>query len=364
MSVLVFDYDTLGMIRYILATQRFEDYSVGPLGLNEYLCALSLERVLIQTGLKLPKFQKENPQNIRLNEVVRFLDKKNLVSPAIANKLGEFVDFYDSLMRTDSQANAEKVNSKAKEILDFLCTEAGINQKEELKNRTFQEIATLRTEQSAEEMVKCEIVESDFDDLNRLYKKCPCIQQEIEKRLTTPLKKAQISSFSPNTGGIWLPFVTNETSGNRGHIDGASIGVTFTPIEIRIGLNFGNQAHKSRVKYYEMLLNGELMNELELLNRKATGYCLCDTFWYYHVRNIQSLQWCLTLYGGTRLSIENAIEETKQLEGISLTANKYLVGKVIKRRPEDFTYITKGLIDEISNDLNELYPILARIDKM
>ncbi len=362
MSVLVFDHETLGMIRYILATQRFEEYSVGPLGLSEYLCAFSLERVLIQTALKLPKFEKENPKDMRLFDVVRFLDKKNLVSPTVANKLGEYVDFYDSIMRIGSQAIPEKAGSKAQEILDFLCMEAGINQGEELKNRVFAEIATLKTEQPTEE-AKCEIAESDFDTFSSLYKKGPCIQQEIEKKLTTPLKSAPISNFSPNTGGIWLPFVTNETSGNRGHIDGASIGVFFTPINIRIGLDFGNRSHSDKIRYYDLLLKGELTGEFDLLNRKGTGYCLCDTFWCYYLRNVQSLQWCLTLYGGTKIAIENAIEETKQLQGAPLTANRYLIGKVINRRPEDFTYIVKGLVNEISNDLNELYPILERIKK-
>ena len=155
------------------------------------------------------------------------------------------------------------------------------------------------------------LVESDFDNLDKLYKKCPSLQLEIEKRLTTSLRGAQISGFTPNTGGIWLPFVTPETNGNKAHINGASVGVAFTPVDIRIGLNFGSQAHKCRIKYYEMLLNGELMNEFESLNRKDTGYCLCDTFWHYHIRNLQSLQWCLTLYSSTKITIEKAIEETR-----------------------------------------------------
>ncbi len=145
------------------------------------------------------------------------------------------------------------------------------------------------------------------------------------KKLATPLRGAQITGFTPNTGGIELPFLTFETHDNRALIDRASVGVTFTPVDIRIRLNFGSQAHKYRIRYYEMLLNGELMNEFESLNRKDTGYCLCDTFWHYHNRNLQSLQWCLTLYGSTKINIENAIEETKQLEGTPLTANKYLI---------------------------------------
>jgi hypothetical protein len=182
--------------------------------------------------------------------------------------------------------------------------------------------------------------------------------------LKVPLKRAEISGFTPNTGGIWLPFVTEKTSDRRELMDKASIGVSFTPIDVRIGLNFGARAHRCRIKYYELLLNGELTNALESLSRKATGYCFCDTFWYYHIRNVQSLQWSLTLYGSTKIAIERAIEETKQLEGNPLTANRYLISKVISRNPEDFTYVVKGLIDEISKDLNELYPVLEMIDRI
>jgi hypothetical protein len=363
MSVFVFDQDTIGMIRYILALQRFKEYSVGPQGIDEYLCAVSFNRVLIQTGLKFPKFQKENPGDIRVYEVIRFLEQKSHINPTTAQKLREYADFHDSLIQSTSQTASKKANPKAQEILRFLFTEAGLDQDQELKNRTFEEIATLGTKQSAANENYETLVESDFDNFDKLYEKCPTLQMEIEKRLTASLRGAQISGFTPNTGGIWLPFVTLETHDKRAHIDRASVGVTFTPLDIRIGLNFGTQAHKYRIRYYEMLLNGELMNELESLNRKDTGYCLCDTFWHYHIRNLQSLQWCLTLYGSTKISIENAIEETRQLKGTPLTANKYLISKVIKRSREDFAYILNGVVDEISKTLNELYPTIERINK-
>jgi hypothetical protein len=364
MSVFVFDQDTIDMIRYILALQRFKEYSVGPQGLDEYLCAVTFNRVLIQTGLKFPKFQKENPGEMRVYEVVRFLEQKSHISPTTAKKLREYVDFYDSLMHTSSQPAQKKTEPKAQEILQFLCTEAGVDQDEELKNRTFEDIATLGTRRSPVNEKYEKLVESDFDNLDKLYEKCPALQLEIEKNLTASLRGAQISGFTPHTGGIWLPFVTLETPDNKALVDRASVGVAFTPIDIRVGLNFGSQAHKYRIRYYEMLLNRELINEFESLNRKGTGYCLCDTFWHYHIRNLQSLQWCLTLYGSTKMTIERAIEETRQLEGTPLTANRYLISKVIKRRSEDFAYvIDRGIVDEISKTLNELYPTIERIDK-
>jgi hypothetical protein len=363
MSVFVFDQDTIGMIRYILALQRFKAYSVGPQGIDEYLCAESFNRVLIQTGLKFPKFQKENPRDIRVNEVIRFLEQKSHINPTTAQKLREYVDFHDSLMNTRTEAAPKKANPKAQEILRFLCIEAGLDQDEELRNRTFEEIATLGTKQAPANESYEKLIESDFDNFDKLYEKCPTLQLEIQKKLTTSLRSAPMSGFTPNTGGIWLPFVMHETHDNRAHIDRASVGVTFTPLDIRIGLNFGSQAHKYKIKYYEMLLNGELINEFESLNRKDTGYCLCDTFWHYHIRNLQSLQWCLTLYGSTKMHIERAIEETKQLEGSPLTANKYLISKVIKRTREDFGYLLNGIVDEISKTLTELYPTIERINK-
>ena len=363
MSVFVFDQDTLAMIRYILALQRFKEYSVGPQGLDEYLCAVFFNRVLVQTGLKLPKFQKENPGEMRVYEIIRFLEQKSHISPTTAKKLREYVDFHDSLLYTSSQTGIKKTDPKAQEILRFLCTEACVDQDEELKNRTFEDIATLATRRFPVNEKYEKLVESDFDNLDKLYEKCPALQLEIEKKLTTSLRGAQISGFTPNTGGIWLPFVTLETPDNKALVDRASVGVAFTPIDIRVGLNFGSQAHKYRIRYYEMLLNGELMNEFESLNRKDSGYCLCDTFWHYHIRNLQSLQWCLTLYSSTKMTIERAIEETRQLEGTPLTANKYLISKVIKRRPEDFAYVNDGIVDEISKTLNELYPTIERIDK-
>jgi hypothetical protein len=364
MSVFVFDQHTIGMIRYILAIQRFMEYLAGPQGLYENLCAASFNRVLIQTGLKFTKFQKENPCDIRVYEVIRFLEQKSHINPITAQKLREYLDFHDSLMKNTSQTTLKKVNPKAQEILRFLCAEAGLDQDEELKNRTFEDIATLGTKlPSANENYE-KLFDSDFDNLDKLYEKCPALQLEIGKKLTASLRSAHISGFTPNTGGIYLPFVTLETQDNRAFVERASVGVTFTPVDIRIGLNFGSQAHKYRIRYYEMLLNGELMNEFESLNRKDTGYCLCDTFWHYHIRNLQSLQWCLTLYGSTKIIIENAIEETIQLKGTPLTANKYLISKVIKRSREDFAYILNGIVDEISKTLNELSPTIERINKI
>ena len=143
MSVFVFDHDTICMIRYIIALQRFKEYSVGPQGIDEYLCAESFNRVLIQTGLKFPKFQKENQKDLRVNDVIRFLEQKSYISPTTAQKLREYMDFHDTLINTSSQTTPKKPNPKTQEILQFLCTEAGLDQVEELKNKTFKDLSLI-----------------------------------------------------------------------------------------------------------------------------------------------------------------------------------------------------------------------------
>ena len=119
MSVFVFDQDTIGMIRYILALQRFKEYSVGPQGLDEYLCAVSFNRVLIQTGLKFPKFQKENPSDIRVYEVIRFLEQKSHINPTTAKKLREYLDFHDSLMNPVPKPPQKTLILKLKKSCSF-----------------------------------------------------------------------------------------------------------------------------------------------------------------------------------------------------------------------------------------------------
>ena len=67
-----------------------------------------------------------------------------------------------------------------------------------------------------------------------------------------------MSGFTYDVGSIWLPWVLNPGNDPRAHIRKASLGVIFTPLNVRIGLDFGPKAHRHREEYYKMLLNGEL----------------------------------------------------------------------------------------------------------
>ena len=61
--------------------------------------------------------------------------------------------------------------------------EAGLDQDEELKNRTFEDIATLGTRQSAANENYEKLVESDFDNFDKLYEKCPVLEAGNRKKI-------------------------------------------------------------------------------------------------------------------------------------------------------------------------------------
>ena len=354
----MFDGETLGLIRYVLAMGRFRDYSVGPVGLEAQLCGLAFERMLVQTARRFDKFQNDAAGELKLVDVVKFLRKKNLVDSAVACELSEYLGFYGLLLRGGRDVSVERAGFMGQAILRFLCVHAGLDLDREVSRVGFGDLVARKTVSGGGVL---EVVEGDFDCLDRLYVKCPSIQSEILKRVKVPLKAGAVSVFAPNSGGIWVPFVTEKAVG--GLLDGGvSLGVGFSPLGVRVGLGFGEFAHRCRVRYYELLLKGELVEMLEMLSLRGAGYCFCDTYWHYHVRNVESLQWGITLYGSTKLALEREIEVTKRLGDQALCGHRYLVSKVIVRRPEDFTYVVGGLVDEAVRVLDELYGVLALID--
>ncbi len=206
MSVFVFDKDSTDTIRYLLAMKHFSEYTIGPQGIDLQLCALTLERVLIQTGLNYPKFQKEKQSDLKIFDIVKFLSQKNIVNSSVANQLFEYINFHDSIIRTGAKITNEVAHTMASQILRFLCAEAGISMEKEIQEAAFEDITNHKIGQSLKNEA-FEVEEADFDNLNRLHYKSAQIQNEILKKLTVPLKPAKVSGFTPYTGGIILPFI-------------------------------------------------------------------------------------------------------------------------------------------------------------
>lgn len=256
-----------------------------------------------------------------------------------------------------------------------------------------------------------QIVDLDFDKLDKLYKKACVLAHQLrnEIRRSMGLILEEISEFAPTTAAILLPWVTKKILPYRAHEYRAFLGVTFTPSNIRIGLDFGSRAHLYKEKYYKLLLKRELEEEVKSLyeldkqyllseayNTKEPfssyrRYCFYDTFWYYHIRNLREVSWYGESYEtwtSTRLGkirdvgkalfpyflplfkpspfikseIERALKELQQQTGKSMTGHRLLVGRVIKRDSEEFPKVLRNISNEITNTFREIYPILAKIE--
>lgn len=364
MPLFKFDQDTENMLMYSLALFNFRGYVSGFEDLVKYLAALSFERVMFQTGLKFEKFRNINPRDVKISDIINFLEEKEQIDKAKAKKLRRYWDFRNAIMHTRSSMSKEQIDLVTKEILRFLCEEAGIDFDEQLRRTTFEDISTFGKGSTISVEEFRGIYDSDFDNFIMLYKKCAALQREINRLITGKLglKPEQISSFIPNSGGIWLPWVKEKIPNKRAHIHRASLGIAFTPINIRIGLDFGNKAHLHREKYYELLLKEELKEELKSLRISSQRYIFYDTFWYYHIRNTRPLEWYFEIDMTGKQKIEEAIRETKLLEGKPLTANKFLIGRVIDRNSEEFPQILNNIIEEAAKTIEELYPILEKIE--
>lgn len=355
--------DTLNLLTYSLALYRFKGYVGGFEDLAKYLATLALEKMIVQTGRKFPEFKNLNPAWTDVRAIVRFLEKNKQIDHAEASKLHQYMDFRNSIMHAGNQMTADQIDRGTRELLRFLCNKVGKDYDEELEKRTLEDISTFGKEGPPEIAGFKRIVESDFDNLGNLYKKCSGLQQEIGKNLLrVGLYPVQKSGFTLDTGSIWLPWVMCNQKDRRAHISRASLSVIFTPTNVRIGLDFGSGAHEHRAKYFDMLLKKEIEAELRQLQSSGTEYSFCDTFWFYYIRNVRPIKWYFDFDQEKEKEIREALSETWRRKGEFLTGNKFLLGRVVDRDSKEFPNILENIVEESAKTLGELLPILAKIE--
>ena len=170
-------------------------------------------------------------------------------------------------------------------------------------------------------------------------------------------------STSISLRGIWLPWVLMK-SGGRSHTRRATLGITFSPRNLRIGIDFGSMAYNAKCTYYSLLLRNELDDILYRLN--SLGYQFYETYWYYHIRNIQSVgvYFDPSTSKETKEQIKLALKETqhKYDQRILMTGHKYLLGKVFFRGTVEFNNVLKNLGSSIVLIFKELLPLLKMVE--
>jgi hypothetical protein len=379
-----FDKETENMLVHSLALHKYRGYVGGFEALRKYFASICFEKMLVRTSEDFqPEFEsfleRSDPNWKKWHEpsagqCIFFLKDKGLVTKS---------DELDSLDRCRKLRN-DVMHSKKKQetleedtlyVLNFLCEKKGWNFEEEIEKRTFEEISEFGEgcEPADDQKEFSELVYSDFDNFEILYRKCRDMQRAISRKLwrSSHLESTRMSGFTYDAGGIWLPWVQNPGNDHRAHVSKASLGVIFTPLDIRIGLDFGPKAYRHREEYYKMLINGEIADFVKRLPKRCE-YSFCDTVWFYHIRNIRSTD------NFAREGVEIELKKTEELrqkyekeehELYLLKGNRHLLGKVVNRFPETnrdtsdrFLLFTRDIVNVAAETLNELAPLLSRIE--
>ena len=346
------DNETLNMIHFALAVFKFRQYLRGFKDLSAYLAGLSFEKVIVKSARKPG-----------IGECIKHLLDKNLVSKETASLLRRCKYFRNNVMHGGARfVSTEQIDK----VLQTVCDLVGLDYKSELRNTDFEEILMFG---GGEESIKAKeplrtISDSDFDSFIRLYEKCDSLRSKLQQDLSSiGLIAEEMSEFVPTSGSIWLPWVTKKI-GRRSHMRRATLGVTFTPHNIRIGLDFGSRAFDAKKRYYSLLQSGELNHDLMKLGDEYKFY---DTFWYYNIRNEHPIHLLLKAgkFQKLRDKIKNALEETRKAESSNepMTENKLLVGKIYQRKSSEFAEILCRLPQEISNTFREMLEIVNTIER-
>lgn len=350
--------ETINMIRYALSVFKHREYLSGFSELSAYLASLSFERIILQTGNRFGLDKEFGVFRYEVTDVINFLKKKQLINEDEYKKLVFCRDFRNKVMHKGATTTEIQ---EIKKILKTLCEMTGLVLEEELEKREFEDILSF----GKRPIVKREfsvIQDSDFDDFVKLYEKALALHFNLERPLSLlGLKPEEVSEFVPNSGGIWLPWVLGE-SGSRSHIRRATLGITFTPNSIRVGIDFGSKAYKAKQQYYSLILENKID---EVLSKLAeSNYLFYDTYWYYHVRNLRAIQ----TYFNSPLEIKHqlriALEEVKESlnRSKSMTGHKFLIGKFFQRSTIEFAKVIESLPKTISDIFSDLQPLLEKIE--
>ena len=357
--------ETRSIIDYSIAVFKWKERLSGFEELAAYLAGLCFTKVIVQTGRKFEELLRKHElgKDLEVDECINFLSRKQQIDSDLERELRILNRIRNRIMHV----GAKSVNVKDVErVLRKTCSLVDICYEEELEKKDFEDV--LAFGDRVEPLKPFEkIVASDFDDFSGLYDKCHGLKVKIQEELVNSgelgLLPEEISEFVPTTGGIWLPWVTQKTPPERAHIHRATLGVTFTPNNIRMGLDFGSRAHRFKLKYYKLLLGRILEEDIRRLWLSDKRYCFYDTFWYYNIRNRRSLEWYLRDTEMQR--IRDALKKVEMLNGKPMTSHELLVGKIIdarNRESKGFHKTLEILVKEVCNVFNDIRPILTNIE--
>lgn len=190
-----------------------------------------------------------------------------------------------------------------------------------------------------------EIRDEDFEDLMHMRQHflqlAGILKQEVLRHYPN-LELDIVSSVDGTSGHVWLAVNLKKTCDDhlRDRVRQASASVLATPLDLRISLDFGGEAHSFRDDYYSFLKTGEY-REFVLRN---SGLCLFDVDWYSSI--ISCLPACRHVGSAAfELALDRARARLKSYAeaGRIISWDRLLTGYVLNRQPLSYADIVEKL---------------------
>jgi hypothetical protein len=263
-------------------------------------------------------------------------------------------------------------DAQAIDMLKAVCSMAGYDLKRVMEEITYEQLRQLRDEvfkiprfpREPDILDQRDICDSDFDDMEILYKKCEFLHFKKLEKLLSPLhlQPEEMSELIPTTGTIWLPWVARQ-AGKRSHIRTIVLGANFAPNSMRIGIDFGSEAYDAKIAYYTLLLDGKLEAQLAKL---VNDYYFIDTYWYFNIRNLRPItDYFSPKIDEIRSKIRMALEETKtrSYTQAPMKEHQFLIGKILKRGSKEFNDFLTQMPRNIKDIFCDLLNIIQHVEQ-
>lgn len=203
--------------------------------------------------------------------------------------------------------------------------------------------------------------QQDFRNLNEMRNTLSYLRERLApwcERLNPPLYFDEISEAT--SAYVWLAAVRTLKS-ERPKIDQPSISVLATNNDVRLYLDFGGRCKAERKRYYHLLLNKKIDASLKEL---GSDYCIFDTYWYFNIENIMTIQQFADRREHGHILDENILarvaEFEEQLEGKrTITENKLLIGRIISR--DEVINAGVGFVQKVESAIEKLHPIICKL---
>lgn len=203
--------------------------------------------------------------------------------------------------------------------------------------------------------------QQDFRNLNEMRNTLSYLREKLAPWCERQKPSLHFDEISEATSAyVWLAAVRTMAS-ERPKIDQPSISILATNHDIRVYLDFGGRCKDERKRYYHLLLNKKLDPLLKSLDR---NFRIFDTYWYFNIENIMTIQQFVERREHWEFADENILarlaEFEAQLDGKrTISENKLLIGRIFSQ--DEVVAAGVGFAHQVESVIAKLHPIISKL---